>query len=356
MGELLQLHNGPDIRGVAVYGVKDENVNLTITEARKAGCAFALWLQNKLGRRNLCIAVGRDTRISGDELKEGLVEGLNMAKVTVYDFGFASTPCMSQSVFDEELHCDGAVMITGGTLPYNWNGMKFFTQQGATTPEDITSILTAAEDLNAEGIDIRSTRKDYLTKYADGLAGLIRKKTNMEKPFQNARIIVDAGNGVGGFFVEKILRPLGADTIGCMHLERNGMFPHHVPDPGQESVIEQFKDTVAKNKAELGILFDTDACSASLIGPNGVPFSQTDVQMLLCAIVLEENPSALIATDGLMPDTLKAFIKAKGGVMCEPQGNIETAARECRRLEESGQPCVMALDIRGFAPCARTII
>jgi phosphomannomutase len=255
---------------------------------------------------------------------------------------------MSQSIFDEELHCDGAVMITGGILPYNWNGMKFFTQEGATTPEDITGILTAAEDLNAEGIDIRSTRKDYLSKYAEGLAALIRKQTNMEKPFQNARIIVDAGNGVGGFFVEKILRPLGADTIGCMHLERNGMFPYHVPDPGQERVIEQFKDTVAQNRADLGILFDTDACSASLIGPNGVPFSQTDLQKLLCAIVLEEEPGAAIATDGLVPNTLKDFIKAKGGVVCEPQGDFETAARECRMMEENGQPCALALDIRGL--------
>jgi phosphomannomutase len=348
MGELLQLHNGSDIRGVAVYGVKGENVNLTITEARKIGCSFALWLKQKLGKPNFCVSVGRDSRISGDELKEGLVEGLNMAGATVWDFGFASAPCMAQSVFDEELACDGAVMITGGTLPYNWSGMKFFTPDGATTGADITAILEAAEAIEAEGIDIRTQRKDYLLKYAAGLAAFISVKTNSEKPFEGSRIIVDAGNGVGGFFVDKILRPLGADTVGSRNLERNGMFPNHVPDPARESVLEQFKNTAAEYKADLGILLDTDACSAALIGKDGRKFSQSELLMLMCAIVLEENPGGAIATDGLLPEQVRAFIEKKGGVVCRPRGVSETAAGECKRLAEEGVSCAMAMDIRGL--------
>lgn len=51
------------------------------------------------------------------------------------------------------------------------------------------------------------------------------------RPFEGLRIIVDAGNGVGGFFVEQVLKPLGADTHGSQYLEPDGMFPHHIPNP-----------------------------------------------------------------------------------------------------------------------------
>ena len=347
MGELLQLQNGSDIRGIAVYGVKDENVNLTITEARKIGAAFGQWIKQNLGKEDFCIGLGRDTRISGDELKEGIIEGLNMAGAKVFDFGYASTPSMFMCTQDDEYKCDGAVMITGSHLPYNRNGMKLFTKLGALNQAEVTRILEMAEKIDDEGIDISSVRKDFVTKYAQSLVNIIRDKTQTEKPFANARIIVDAGNGVGGFFVDKLLRPLGADTAGSMYLEHNGMFPHHVPDPDLPGVLEQFRNTLLDYRADLGILFDTDADRAAVIDGNGKLINKERMAALMSAIVLAENPGTVIVTDSVTSDGLRDFIEKRGGKQHRFKRGYKAVIEECKRLNNEGINSALAIETSG---------
>ena len=347
MGQLTSLQNGSDIRGVAVYGVRGENVNLTIIEARKIAAAFAIWLKRGLAKETPRIAVGRDTRISGDELKEGVTEGLNMAGAMVFDFGFASTPCMYMCTLDNELICDGAVMITGSHLPYNHNGMKFFTREGATGSHDVADILEIAENIEEDGIDIRTVKKDYMSTYAKNLADFIRQQTMMDRPFENLKIIVDAGNGVGGFFVDKLLRPLGANTAGSKYLEHNGMFPHHVPDPELPGVMEQFKSNVLDYKADLGILFDTDADRAALVDGDGIIFNRDRLVALMSALVLRDHPGTAVVTDSVTSDGLTRFIEAKGGVHHRFRRGYKYIIDECKRLNREGTPSAMAMETSG---------
>ena len=127
-----KLQNGSDIRGVAVAGVKGEAVNLTARRVAQIGGAFVTFLAERSGRTagDLKIAVGHDSRISAPELKEAFLQGLAGQGVAAMDCGLASTPAMFMSTVFEEMQTDGAVMLTASHLPYNRNGLKFFTPDG----------------------------------------------------------------------------------------------------------------------------------------------------------------------------------------------------------------------------------
>ena len=231
--------------------------------------------------------------------------------------------------------------------------MKFFTPEGATTSEDITAILESAENVDAEGIDIRSTRKDYLGKYAAGLAELIRKQTNMEKTFSKRKDYRRCRKRRRRFFLSKrFLRPLGADTVGCIHLEtQRHVFLITCPIPGHESVIEQFSVTVAENKADFGHPFSIPTPAAPHSSEkNGVPFSQTELQMILCAIVLEEKPRRIDRKrTGLCWSCSSLLSRAKGGVVCEPQGNYRGPLQgNAGGFMKAGSRAPWLLDIHGF--------
>ena len=139
MIDFMKLQNGSDVRGIAMEGVKGEEVNLTPEAAGAIGGAFAYWLGFKAGKNpyDLRIAVGHDSRLSAGPLTEALLKGMTMFGAECYDAGLASTPAMFMSTVMPQLDFDGAVMITASHLPYERNGFKFFTAEGGTDKEDI---------------------------------------------------------------------------------------------------------------------------------------------------------------------------------------------------------------------------
>jgi phosphomannomutase len=78
----------------------------------------------------LTIAIGRDSRLSGPALMAAVAEGITRLGAAVYDFGLASTPAMFMSTITPGYQCQGAIMLTASHLPFNRNGLKFFTAQG----------------------------------------------------------------------------------------------------------------------------------------------------------------------------------------------------------------------------------
>jgi phosphomannomutase len=80
---------------------------------------------------------------------------------------------------------------------------------------------------------------------------------HFEQPLQGLKIIVDAGNGAGGFYAQKVLSPLGADTTGSQFLEPDGIFPNHIPNPENKEAMASICQAVIEHQADLGIIFDT---------------------------------------------------------------------------------------------------
>ena len=311
--DLLKLQNGSDIRGVAVDGVTGERVTLTEDIVYQFARGFATYLQDKYDRQDLKVAVGHDSRISADALKQAVCKGLKDSGCVVYDCGLASTPSMFMSTIFEEFKSDGAIMITASHLPYNRNGMKFFDVDGGLNKKDITEIITNAKEGNYIEGNGSIKQQDLLSVYSNFLVETIRKqvndKTNFDTPLSGMKIVVDAGNGAGGFYAEKVLQPLGADTTGSQFLDPDGMFPNHIPNPENKEAMEAICKAVLDNNADLGLIFDTDVDRSSAVDKDGNEISRNAIVALSAALVCEEHPGTTIVTDSVTSDELHEFLE-----------------------------------------------
>ena len=347
MEDLLFLQNGSDIRGIASEGVPGEDVNLTHERVGIIAAAFGRWLIEKAGKENITVAIGRDSRISGEELEGCVSQGLADAGAKIYDFGYCSTPAMFMSLLDKSLDCDGSIMITASHLPFNRNGMKFFTREGGTEKADIKEILTRAGQTMMLHKPHSTIKTDFLSKYSENLVSFIREQTLNDTPLKGAKIIVDAGNGVGGFFAGKVLTPLGADTTGSLYLEPNGWFPNHIPNPERADVMHAFRQAVLKEHADLGVIFDTDVDRAAVVDGNGVEINRNRLIALMSAIVLEDEPGTTIVTDSVTSSGLRDFIESKGGVHHRFKRGYRNVINESKRLNEEGHASALAIETSG---------
>ncbi len=125
-----------------------------------------------------------------------------------------------------------------------------------------------------------------------------------DKPLKGLRIVVDAGNGAGGFFVEKVLAPLGADTTGSQFLEPDGTFPNHIPNPENKDAMQASKQAVLANNADLRIIFDTDVDRMAAVLPDGSPVNRDAIIAIMAAIVAKDYPGSTIVTDSVTSDRL----------------------------------------------------
>jgi phosphomannomutase len=352
------LQNGSDIRGIAVDGVGGEIKNLTSEIVEKIAVAFVHWLGKNLDKsvHSLTIAVGRDSRISGPTLLAAFIRGVRSTGAAAVNCEIASTPAMYMSTVFDDTCFDGSAMLTASHLPFNRNGIKLFTPSGGLEKGDITEILTYAagvkEPLNE--ITGKLTVFDLLSRYSEFLVSVIRKSVNHPEnynlPLSGFHIIVDAGNGAGGFFAEKVLLPLGADITGSQFLDPDGMFPNHIPNPEDETAMEFIQKAVIANKADLGIIFDTDVDRAAAVDEKGNNINRNNLIALIAAIILEEHPGTIIVTDSITSDGLTDFIENElKGKHHRFKRGYKNVINEAIRLNNNGQECWIAIETSGHA-------
>jgi phosphomannomutase len=353
------LKSGTDIRGIAVEGANGEPVNLTDDVVDKISAGFAAWLIKKTKKHasELTVSVGRDSRLSGPRIKDAVINALTGAGINVIDCGLASTPAMLMSTMD--LNCDGAVQITASHHPFNRNGLKFFTPEGGLEGGDITDILYIAQGLSEGGKRFKAavlgslSRQDYMSEYAKRLREMICAGVNSkdyDRPLEGFHIVVDAGNGVGGFYAEKVLAPLGADIKGSQFLEPDGRFPNHIPNPEDKQAMESIRIATVRAGADLGIIFDTDVDRAGCVDSTGREINRNRLVALASAIALEDNPGGAIVTDSITSSGLKVFIeKELGGVHHRFKRGYKNVINEALRLNAQGINCPLAIETSGHA-------
>ncbi len=271
----------------------------------------------------------------------------------VFDFAIASTPAMFMSTVTPGYDCDGAIMLTASHLPFNRNGLKFFTAQGGLNKADITAILTLARENNFKSAQKQGslTSRDFISVYSNGLVEQIRQAVNhpdhYEQPLKDLHIVVDAGNGAGGFYADKVLEPLGADTSGSQFLEPDGHFPNHIPNPENAEAMAAICQAVLKNKADFGIIFDTDVDRSAAVDPQGNELNRNRLIALISAVVLREHPGSTIVTDSITSDGLAQFIRTLGGTHHRFQRGYKNVINESIRLNEAGQASWLAIETSG---------
>ncbi|MCH4006595.1 MAG: phosphomannomutase/phosphoglucomutase [Eubacterium sp.] len=332
------LQNGSDIRGVAIGGVEGEAVNLTPAACSLIAQGFLVWLCQKTGKapEDLTITIGRDPRLSGESLLQAFTDGLKPFGTHTIDCGLASTPAMFMSTVFPEIHADGAVMVTASHLPFNRNGLKFFSKDGGLDKKDIARILTAAEN-NEKPAALRETaspanadsaagasasaassaqasasadaQPDLMDLYSAHLRGLIQKAVPGEKPLSGLKIAVDCGNGAGGFYVSKVLQPLGADTSASQFLEPDGSFPNHIPNPENEAAMAAITGAVNTNHCDLGIIFDTDVDRSSAVDEQGREINRNGIVAMAAALIADEYPGTTVVTDSITSNELTDYLE-----------------------------------------------
>ena len=348
----LKLQNGSDIRGVAVAGEKGQPVTLTDSIVRAIGCAFARWLAKRAAKpvASLRISVGHDSRVSANKIKSAIFHGVTSAGAQGFDCGLASTPAMFMSTVFENYRFDGAMMLTASHLPYNRNGVKFFLREGGLEKSDITEILTLAAQIGEtiEAIDYKVTNINLMADYAAHLVNIIRTSAGSPTPLHGLKIVVDAGNGAGGFFVDNVLQPLGADTTGSQFLNPDGMFPNHIPNPEDKHAMAAITTAVVKHNADFGIIFDTDVDRAGAVDKHGTPINRNRFIALMATIVLEEHPGSIIVTDSVTSTGLKWWIEKKlGGSHHRFKRGYSNVINEAIRLNNAGYESHLALETSG---------
>lgn len=354
--ELFKLQNGSDIRGIAVETNGENKVNLTDDVVYDIASAFTLWLSKKrnINTKELKISIGMDSRISGPRIKKAAIEGIVKHGASVFDFNLASTPSMFMSTVTKGYEYDGAIMITASHLPFDRNGLKFFTNQGGLESKDIKEILNIVSCKDKHEVEKRGSvaEVDFMSVYSKILVDKIRKEVNSaqnyNEPLRGFKIVVDAGNGVGGFFADKVLKPLGADISGSQFLEPDGHFPNHIPNPENKDAIESISKAVIKNNADFGIIFDTDVDRAGAVASNGEEINRNRLIALVSSIVLEEHPGSIIVTDSVTSTGLKYFIEEElKGVHHRFKRGYKNVINEAIRLNEEGKESYLAMETSG---------
>ena len=350
-----QFKSGTDIRGVAVDGVDGQKVNLTDESICTITDGFVKWLCDRTSKKadELTVAVGRDSRISGPHIMEVVENALKSYGIKVLECGLASTPSMFMAVID--MKCDGSIQITASHHPFYRNGLKFFTKDGGLEAEDITAILENAEnkDFCEKYADGSIEAVDYMSQYCRHLRDMICKEVNAEnyeKPLEGFKIVVDAGNGAGGFYAEEVLEKLGADTSGSQFLEPDGMFPNHIPNPEDKTAMKFITDAVLRNNADLGVIFDTDVDRGGAVDSKGNEINRNRLVAIASAIALENISGGTIVTDSTTSAGLKTFIETElGGKHHRFKRGYKNVINEAVRLNREGIDCPLAIETSGHA-------
>lgn len=348
------LQNGSDIRGIAI-ATDEYAVKLTPQATKEIVRELIHWLtQNQelstlYKEGKLTIGIGRDSRLSGPDLADAFIEEAVGLGVQVIDFGMATTPALFMSTQYPQFACHAGVMITASHLPYYFNGLKIFSQNGGAEHEDIDYILSHTEAFPALSLG-SLTHADLITPYAQDLVDKIRTACDgQDKPLTGLNIIVDAGNGAGGFFAEKVLAELGADTTGSQFLEPNGTFPNHVPNPDNKEAMESIRQAVLKQGADLGIIFDTDVDRAALVTKSGQILNRNNLIAVLAQITLSEHPGTSIVTNSPTSEHLKDFIESLGGKQIRYISGYRNVINRAIAANQAGVDCQLAIETSGHA-------
>ncbi|MBQ3133089.1 MAG: phosphomannomutase/phosphoglucomutase [Clostridia bacterium] len=347
--------SGSDIRGVALENEWGDAVDLTSEAVERMARGFARWLSQatKKPTDRLTVAVGRDSRLSGPRMTEDVVRGLTAMGVSVSVCGMASTPAMFMTTVD--LGVDAAIQITASHHPYHRNGLKFFLPTGGLEGFQIEELLLCAQegDLSDAAVSGKAVEVDYMSTYCARLRKLICDGVNAadyEHPLAGYRIVVDAGNGAGGFYATEVLAPLGADVTGSRYLEPDGRFPNHTPNPENAEAMASICEATVSSGADLGVIFDTDVDRAGCVDASGAEINRNRLVALAAAIALEDQPDGWIVTDSITSDGLKVFIEQQlGGHHRRFKRGYRNVINEAQRLCAEGKNAPLAIETSGHA-------
>ena len=241
-----------DVRGIV-------GRDLTADTAYTLGRAYAAYLANKGAAGP--VAVGRDNRPSGAELRDALVRGLTECGLDVIDVGQVPTPLLYWSL--NHLAVAGGIQVTGSHNPPEYNGFKLSLGTASIHGEEIQEIYRAGQSRES------FRRKGQRSRREEIIDALRRRhrRANGEAA-RRLKVVVDCGNGVGALVAPKLFDELDVEwTRAVLRERRNVSESPSGPDGRRES--QDLIDAVRSSGADLGVGFDGDADRIGVVDGDG---------------------------------------------------------------------------------------
>ena len=292
----------PIVKAYDVRGVVPDQLDDRVAEA--IGAAFA----QVVGARGGAVVVGRDMRPSSPGLVAAFSAGVTSQGADVVDIGLAST---DQLYFASgSLGLPGA-MFTASHNPARYNGIKM-CRAGAVPVGDDTGLreIRALAESGVAAVDgprgdVRT--QDVLTAYADHLRTLVDLRGN-----RRLRVVVDAGNGMGGHTVPAVLDGLPLDVVP-LYFELDGTFPNHEANPLDPANLVDLQERVRAEGADIGLAFDGDADRCFVVDERGEPVSPSAVTGLVAVRELAKHPGATVIHNLITSRAVPEVVREHGG-------------------------------------------
>ena len=285
-----------DIRGVVGDALTAEGV-------RRLGRAIGT---EAMERGQQTLVVGRDGRLSSDEFKDALVEGLTSCGRDVIDVGRVPTPVLYFATYF--LNTGSGVMVTGSHNPSNYNGLKMMLAGEVLFGDAIQGLKARAQSQ-----DFRDGSGQVQTM--DLMADYVRRVTeDMPVALGNAlKVVVDCGNGAASEVAPKLIRALGHDVVE-LFCEVDGNFPNHHPDPSVPENLQSLIEAVRDQGADIGLAFDGDGDRIGVVDEAGEIVWPDRLMMVFAKDVLSRHTGSPVVFDVKSSSRLRDVIEAAGGL------------------------------------------
>jgi len=285
-----------DVRGVV-------GEDLTADAAVQIGRAFGSELRVEFESSSPTVALGRDNRLSSEELASAFGEGLRSSGARVLDSGLVPTPALYYAV--HHFKTDAGIQVTGSHNPPEYNGFKMLTARGpfyGKAIRDLHARLQANELADGLGsIEPRPVLDEYIEDVA----------TRFELP-RPIDVVIDCGNGTGSLAAVPILEGIGA-RVSSLFCVSDGTFPNHHPDPTVDANLAELIDHVKTGEAKLGVAFDGDADRIGAVDERG-NIVRGDYLLLVYALdALKRRPGQKVIFDVKCSQVLDDAIREAGG-------------------------------------------
>jgi phosphomannomutase len=285
-----------------IRGTYPEQLSAEI--ARQIGGALAAFL------RPTSVAVGRDMRVSSDELFDGLAGGLNDAGVDVVDLGLISTDGMYFAV--GKYGYDAGVMITASHNPKEYNGFKICRENAEPLSgnEGLNQMLALIqEDRLGKKLPSRGMilRKDITEAYLDHCLSFI--EVGKVRPY---KVVIDAGNGMAGAMLPPLLERLPLE-VTRLYFELDGTFPNHPASPIELENLADLQAKIAQIKADFGVAFDGDADRMFLVDRFGRQVGGDMVTALVAKSFLSRQTGQTILYNLICSRAVPQLVERLGG-------------------------------------------
>ena len=258
------------------------------------------------------LALGRDGRLSGEDILKLLSKELQSLGINIVNVGIVTSPLLYFAA--KKLTSKSGVMITGSHNPKNYNGFKIVINDLPVSGIEMLDLISNKPDSKNIGFEI--VKKDLMDEYIEEV------KSQASKNSKKIKVVIDCGNGSAGEIAPKLMRALGHEVVE-LFCEIDGNFPNHHPDPGKVENLQDLIESVKEEEADLGIAFDGDGDRLGVVSNLGEIIYPDQLMMIFSRSVLQNSKAKEIVFDVKCTNLLAEIITEAGGIpIMSPTGHF----------------------------------